>query len=184
MEDERIISLFEQRDERAVSEVKDKYGAVLLAVSKRILHSDSDAEECLSDTLMNLWQHIPPERPECLRAYALKLVRNQSLKKLRYNSTFKRSASSTVPLDDIEAVLADKKALIALENVDLTILLNGFLDTLKSEARVIFIKRYFFCESVSDIAGEHMCSESKVKTTLMRTREKLRKYLYDNGGAI
>ena len=176
--------MFEERDERAVSEVKDKYGGVLLAVSKRILHSDFDAEECLSDTLMNLWQHIPPERPECLRAYALKLVRNQSLKKLRYNSTFKRSASSTVPLDDIEAVLADKKALIALENVDLTILLNGFLDTLKSEARVIFIKRYFFCESVSDIAGEHMCSKSKVKTTLMRTREKLRKYLYDSGGAI
>ena len=184
MEDERIIGLFEQRDERAVSEVKDKYGAVLLAVSKRILHSDSDAEECLSDALMSLWQHIPPERPECLRAYALKLMRNQSLKKLRYNSTVKRSADSTVPFDGIEAVLADKKALDAIESVDLTILLNGFLDTLKPEARVIFIKRYFFCESVSDIADAHMCSESKVKTTLMRTREKLRKYLCDNGGAI
>ena len=176
--------MFEERDERAVSEVKDKYGGVLLAVSKRILHSDSDAEECLSDTLMNLWQHIPPERPECLRAYALKLVRNQSLKKLRYNSTFKRSAGNTGPLDDIEAVLADKRALEAIENVDLTILLNGFLDTLGPETRVIFVKRYFFCKSVSEIADEHMCSESKVKTTLMRTREKLRKYLCDNGGAI
>ena len=176
--------MFEKRDERAVSEVKDKYGAVLLAVSKRILHSDSDAEECLSDTLMSLWQHIPPERPDCLRAYALKLVRNQSLKKLRYNSSFKRSASSTVPLDDIEAVLSDKKALIALENVDLTILLNGFLDTLGPEVRVMFVKRYFFCESVSDIACGHKCSESKVKTTLMRTREKLKKYLCDNGGTI
>ena len=181
MEDEKIIELFLQRSESAVAEMSAKYGALLRSVAKNITGSDTDAEECLNDALMNLWQNIPPSIPECLRAYSCKVVRNLALKRLTYSLAEKRSRSSELPLDELEAVMPDSTAGDAFDNIDFSLFLDGFLRTLSSESRVVFLKRYFFMDTVPEIAGDLGISESKVKSILWRARKKLKNTIYAKG---
>lgn len=184
LEDEKIIELFFSRNECAVSEVKEKYGKLLLGASKRLLRSESDSEECLNDTLMALWDTIPPQKPDSLRAYALRLIRNISLNRLKYNLADKRSKDSEVPFSEFGESLPDGAARDELENVDLKLLLDDFLSGLDTETRVIFVRRYFFFDSLPDIAADLNVSQGKVKTLLFRTRKKLKGYLTGKGSAL
>lgn len=184
MEDEKIIELFICRDERAVTAVKEKYGGLLLGVSKRLLRSSSDAEECLNDTLLALWNTVPQNIPDSLRAYSLRLMRNISLNRLQYDLAEKRSRNLGIPLSELETALPDGDALSALDRVDFSILLDGFLRQLNQEARVIFTRRYFFFDSISDIARDLKVSESKVKSSLHRTRARFKRYLSGKGSAL
>lgn len=181
MEDIKIIELFEQRDESAISEVSEKYGTLLKSVAKKITESDADAEECLSDALLRLWQSIPPAKPESLRSYSCKVIRNLALKRLTYNLADKRSANLELPLDELEAVLQDDAAKDAFDSVDFSILLDSFLHSLSQEARVVFLKRYFFMDTVPEISRDLGISESKVKSLLWRARNKLRNTIYRKG---
>ena len=184
MEDEKIVELFMSRDELAISATREKYGKLLFGISKHILGSGADAEECLSDALLVLWQTVPAEKPHCLKAYSCKVIRNLSLKRLSYNLAEKRSPDSEISLDGIETALPDSAAREAFEMTELTVLLNDFLRTLKPDARVMFVRRYFFFDSVSDIASDLGLGASKVKTTLWRTRAELKKYLSGKGSAL
>lgn len=184
MEDEKIIELFEARDERAVSAVKEKYGGLMLGVSMRILRSSADAEECLNDALMALWKSVPPEKPDSLRAYALRLTRNISLNRLNYNLADKRSGNMQIPLSELEMTLPDGDARSELDSIDFKLLLDGFLRGLKAEQRVIFTRRYFFFDSIGDIARELGISESKVKSSLMRLRKRFKSWLCGKGSAL
>ena len=184
MEDEKIIEFFNSRDERAVSAVKEKYGVLMLEVSRRILRSPDDAEECLNDALMALWKSVPPEKPDSLRAYALRLIRNISLNRLNYNLAKKRTGDLEVSLSELEIVLPDSGARSELDSVDFKLLIDGFLRGLKTEQRVIFTRRYFFFDSVGDIAQDLGISESKVKSSLMRLRKRLKGYLSGKGSAL
>lgn len=184
MEDEKIIELFNCRDERAVSEVKEKYGGLMLGVSKRLLRSETDAEECLNDALLALWDTVPPEKPDSLRAYALRLIRNISLDRLKYNLADKRSGDMQVPLSELETTLPDGDARSELDSVDFKLLLDGFLRGLKTEQRVIFTRRYFFFDSIGDIAQDLGISESKVKSSLMRLRKRFKSWLSGKGSAL
>lgn len=184
MEDEKIIELFELRNECAISEIKHKYGGLMLGIAKRFLHSDSDAEECLSDALMGLWDSIPPQKPDSLRAYAMRLIRNISLNRLRFNLADKRSRDAEVPLSEFGEALPDSGAQQIFEQIDLKILFDDFLKTLDTETRVIFVRRYYMFDTLPEIADDLGMSEGKVKSLLFRTRKKLKKYLAEKGSAL
>lgn len=184
MEDKEIIELFFSRDERAVSVVKEKYGRLIFGIAFKMLRSRADAEECANDALLSVWSSIPPASPDDLKPYVCRVVRNISLKRLSYNLAEKRSQNATVPLSELETVLPDASARETLDKIDLTLVLEEFLSTLNLETRAIFTRRYFFFDSVSDIAADIGISESKVKSSLMRTRNKLKKYLNMKGNAI
>ena len=177
MEDGSIIELFEERSELALKETESKYGRLILGLSRRITGSESDAEECLNDSLLALWNSIPPAKPDNLCAFVSKIARNCALGKLDYSLAQKRSKNSSVPIEELEALLFDESAQRALERVDLKLLLDGFLRGLKKDERVMFLKRYYFFDSVPEIAEDMGVKESRVNSQLFRTREKLRKYL-------
>ena len=181
MEDERIIELFNCRNECAVSAVEEKYGRLLFGVAKRLLRFDRDAEECLNDALLAMWETIPPERPDSLRAYALRFVRNISLDRLKYDLADKRSRDLAVPLSEFESILPDSDT---LEQVDFSMLLDDFLSTLTKEARVIFVRRYVFFDTVVDISRDLGITQSKVKSSLMRTRKRFKSYMSEKGSAL
>ena len=177
MEDERIVALFFERDERAIGETDAKYRRLCLKISENILKSRRDAEECVADSLMALWKTIPPNKPENLCAYLCQIVRNNSLTRLDYLLAEKRSAGAEVPLSEFEEFLPDCASRGAFGEIELEDLFNRFLAALKPETRKIFIRRYFFFDTVQSIAADFNISESKVKSLLMRTRKKLKDYL-------
>lgn len=181
MEDEKIIELFNARDESAIVMLREKYGVLLYSVAKRILESDTDVEECVDDAFLALWRAIPPEKPESLRAYACRIVRNLALMRVDYNYAKKRKHGVDISLDEFGGVLPDGAARDALDRVDLKLLFNEFLSAEKPETRRIFVLRYFFYDSVKDISRDCGISESKVKSSLMRTRNRLKKFLTEKG---
>lgn len=178
MDDEKIIELFSVRSENALRAVREKYGSLMLGVAKKITGSEADAEECLNDALLNLWKSIPPAAPRSLRAYSCQVIRNLAFKRLTYSLAEKRNANSNVAFDELETVIFDGEAEAKLENVDFSVLLDGFLRSLGKESRVVFMKRYFFMDSIEEISRDLNISQSKVKSLLWRARQKLRNSVY------
>ena len=184
LEDEKIVELYLKRSELAIDSTQQRYGALLLRVAKKITGSEDDAAECLNDALLNLWQNIPPARPRNLRAYACKVIRNLAFKRLTYKLAEKRNVNCDLPLDELEAVLTDGEADAQYQNVDFSMVLDSFLRSLKPESRVVFLKRYFFMDSVPEIAKDLKMSQSKVNSLLWRARNKLKNDLYEKGAGL
>ena len=181
MEDKQIIELFFARDERAIHETDVKYGRLCTSVSYRILANLSDAEECVNDTYLNTWNRIPPTVPHYFSAFLCKIVQNLSLKKLDYLTAKKRCPEVLVSLEELEAVLPDEQMNPSMESEALGRIISQFLRTEKAEARNVFLRKYLFMDSVSDIAARYGYEESKVKSMLFRTRSRLRAYLKEEG---
>lgn len=178
IEDEKIIDLFFARDEQAICELDIKYGGLLRSLSQNILGVKQDAEECVNSAYLGAWNAIPPARPSPLLPYVLKIVRNISLKLYRHKTAEKRSRNVTVAFEELEACLADlKTAEDALEAKRLARLIESFLDTLTAENRVIFMRRYWFSDSCSDIAKRVGITEKNVTVRLTRIRSRLKAYL-------
>ena len=178
LEDEKIVGLFLARNELALSAAEQKYGKLLISVSRRVLGSEEDAAECLNDALFALWSRIPPESPRDLRAYACKIIRNISFDRLKRSLAQKRSKDSEAQLDELEASLSDGSAQEEFDRAEFSILLDGFLRQLRPESRVVFLKRYFFLDSEPQIAADLGMSLSKVKSLLHRARSKFRETVY------
>ena len=179
MEDERIIDLYWQRSQEAISRTDEKYGRLCTKISLNILSNAQDAEECVSDTYMALWNSIPPQRPTCFQAFAAAIVRNLSLMKLREQYARKRGGGEfDLVLDELKDTIASGDSVEAeCERKEFAAAVNQFLCTLSADDRNIFVCRYWFFASIADIALRFKCSQSKVKTSLFRTRQKLRLYL-------
>ena len=173
MDDKDIIGLFISRDESAIGQVQEKYGRLLYRIAINILNIAEDAEECVQDTYISLWDSIVQVGPENLRAYAMKTARNHALKKRYYNY---RENPADVNIDDLEEILTSHESafedVIALKDV-----LNGFLATLDPDARRIFLERYWMNESDADIARMLNISDTRVRAILHRCRKKLKEYL-------
>lgn len=184
MEDEMIVSLFLKRDEQALAETNKKYRGLSLSISKNILNSETDAEECYNDLLMALWSSIPPEEPQNFKAYLCKIIRNLSLSRRDYILAKKRTFSSEISIEEFEEFLPDGAARDTLDGIELSVLFDGFLSTLKAEQRKVFVRRYFFFDTVAEISEKFGLSESKVKSMLLRTRKKLKKYLAEKECSI
>lgn len=185
MEEKRIIDLLWNRDESALSELTSRYGRLCSQISFNILNNHSDAEECVNDAWLGIWNSIPPNRPESLIGYLCKLVRNLSLKRYQYNTAQKRNSVYDVALEELEGVLMDTKDVESeAEAAALTEEIEKFLDSLKKEDRVIFLQRYFFSASYAEIAEKCGISEKNVSVKLSRIREKLRAHLNSQGYVI
>ncbi|MCI2057124.1 MAG: sigma-70 family RNA polymerase sigma factor [Oscillibacter sp.] len=175
MNDEEIIHLYWGRSESAIEQTGVKYGAACRSTARRILPDVRDAEECVSDALMRLWNAIPPEHPRCLRAYLLRVVRNLALDKALYNSAGKRASALETSFEELEPYLAgEDSADQMMEQQELQEFLRRFLASQSKDNRVIFVRRYWYGESVQEIAQALHVSEGTVKSSLFRTRSRLR----------
>lgn len=180
MEDNEIIGLFAARDEGAIGEVRAKYGGLCRSVAGRMLQNSEDAEECISDVYMILWNSIPPA-PDNLKAYICRLTRNMCLKRIEYNSAQKRSGKPKLSLSELGEELRGEDFAARENSVELGELISSFLRAQKPEVRVVFLRRYWLTESVEEIARRFSFSKSKVKSMLFHTRSKLEKYLKKEG---
>ena len=179
MEDEKIIELFFERSELALKEVDIKYGRTCHNISYNILHNDLDAEECVNDTYLGAWNAIPPARPKPLLTFLCKIVRNISLKRYELNTAIKRNSTYDIAMEELENCLASPNTVEdELAGKELAHIIEGFLDTLSVENRVIFLRRYWFSDTYSDIAQRVGLTEKNVSVRLTRTRKQLREYLF------
>jgi len=179
MDDKHIITLFEARSEDALKAVTDKYGRLCSMLARNITNSREDGEECVNDALLVLWKKIPPESPEPLAAYILRIVRNLAYKRLRHESAAKRSAGDVMPLDELCEVLTfdDNEA----DERELACAVDRFLSSLDERDRLLFMRRYWFNEPIRTLAEAFGMSESAVKVRLMRLRNRLREHLRKEG---
>lgn len=185
MEDQLIIDLYFARDERAITETSGKYGRLLRSIAFGILKSMEDAEECESDTYLKAWNIIPPTRPTAFQAFLAKITRNLSLDRYDSLHAAKRGAGE-VPLmiEELEECIPDESASSTDDesnDEELKRILDKFLETLPQDARKIFMRRYFFGDSVNEIADRLGFGKSKVKMTLSRTRDSLKVLLEKEG---
>ena len=181
MTDSQIIALFWERNEDAIRETDAAYGRKLYAVSDKILRSAQDAEESVSDTYMRAWDTIPPQRPNYFFAYLAKICRNCSLSRLQWNSAAKRNAEVVSLTQEMENCIPDRSYERKLEGEEIGRVLNAFLDSISLESRLIFMRRYWYTDSIAEIAARYSISEGKVKTQLHRTRNKLQLFLAKEG---
>lgn len=182
MEDFKIVDLYWERSERAISETRTKYERMLSGISYSLLRSDEDAEECVNDTYVRAWESMPPHKPSRLSTYLGKLTRNLSISRHRHAHADKRWSGSDAVYDEIAECLPDTGAPGELsEEIALRDAINSFLASLPSRARVVFMQRYWYFCPIAVIARDMDMSESDVKVTLMRTRNRFREHLEKEG---
>ena len=183
MDDLQIIELYWARSEGAIDETARKYGTYCRSIAWRILHSEEDSEECVNDTYWKAWGAMPPHRPQNLRVFLGRITRNLALNRWEKCSAGKRGGGQIpLALEELaQCVPAPDHVERAAENQALTELLDAFLGGLPSETRKIFLQRYWYLCSVKEIAEDLGIGESKVKTTLFRTRNKLKQHLEKEG---
>ncbi len=178
MDDKKIIALFNERSQDAITLLSEKYGKLCLNIAKNILKNVSDSEECVNDSYFALWNNIPPESPENLKTYLLKVVRNQAIKKYHSNTAIKRNSFYDSSLEELENVLySESNPEKELQLKELTDAINTFLASLDSENRIIFVRRYYFGESVKNIASMTGKTPHFISVRLSRIREGLKEYL-------
>ena len=185
--DREIIGLFNERNERAIAVMSEKYGGNCSRIAKNILKNDQDAEECVNDTYMKVWESIPPEQPESLCAYVAKVTRNSAIDRYRSERSEKRGGGEIpVILDELAECISDNKNNVELtaERHELLGAINEFLETLPSERRIAFVSRYCLCESVKSIAQRLGITQNNVSVNLGRTRKSLMGYLKGRGFII
>lgn len=184
MTDTEIIELYWSRNEDAIRETDAVYGRQLQALSERIVQNFEDAQECVSDTYLKTWQTIPPQRPNYFFAYLARICRNFALGVLDWKSAAKRKGELVELTAQMEACIPDPAHERKMEGQELGKLLNRFLEGLSYENRVIFLRRYWYLDTIEEIADRYGFSQSKVKTQLHRTRAKLHAFLEKEGVRI
>lgn len=177
MNDANIIALYFQRDEGTIRETERAYGGKLYSVAQRIVECREDAEECVNDTYLKAWNAIPPQKPNYFYAFLAKICRHLAFGKLDWKQAAKRNGDVIALTEELEACIPDKTREGQQERKEVVRALNDFLDGLNRESRLLFLRRYWYGDSIREIAVRYGMSESKVKTQLFRTREKLRAYL-------
>jgi len=182
LQDNQIIELYFNRDERAITESTTHYGAYCRKIAMNILHSREDSEECVADTWHNAWNAIPPQKPVSLSAFFGKIVRNLAITRYRRNKAGKRFAGFDLLLSEFEECVPSGESVIQqVESSLLAEIIDGWLSRLSREDRVVFIRRYWFGESVKSLAKECGCSPAKMAQTMLRLRKSLRTKLEMEG---
>jgi RNA polymerase sigma-70 factor (ECF subfamily) len=176
MTDKEILDLYEKRSETAISETANQYGAYCTAIAMNILKNKEDAEECVNDAYLNAWNAIPPARPALFSSFIGRITRNISLNKYKSRKSQKRRGDETaLLLSELEACVPAESTVEA--EVDMRILeqaIDDFLSALTRNDRLFFMRRYWYNDSVADIARRFSVSDSKVMSSLFRTRNKLK----------
>lgn len=183
MEDARIIQLYWDRDERAIHFTAKKYGNYCTSIAKNILGNHEDTEECVNDTYMNAWNSMPPHRPNILSTFLGKITRNLSLNRYKHNAADKRGGGQMmVVFDEIAEMVSDIDSVEEeIDRKELIKAIDSFLGTLSIEKRSLFVRRYWYFDSISDMAIRFGMTENNVSVTLNRLRLKLYSYLSERG---
>lgn len=183
MTDRELIELYFVRSEQAISETAKQYGSLCYTISYNILYSKEDAEECVNDTYLSAWNHIPPTKPSILSVYLSTITRNLSIDRWREKYAGKRGKGQVaVAAEELEYCLTkgDSPETVYLQK-ELSECLNAFLGSLPQTERKVFVSRYWYLDSIGDIAEHFGFTVPKVKNMLMRTRRKLKKHLAQKG---
>lgn len=186
MEDFEIVSMFWNRDENAVLQARAKYNSFCRSVAVNILSNNEDVEEVLNDTFLGAWNCIPPNKPQKLSTFLGKITRNIALKKYRQINADKRGGGVVaVSLDELSEFVSKSSTIEEeISAKELAQVMDSFLRKLPIDERRIFIRRYWYFDSIEKISIQFGYSQSKTKMTLLRTREKLKKYLEREGVII
>lgn len=181
MDDNRILDLLWRRSEQGITALSEAYGRRLYATANNIVCDHQQAEECVNDTYLALWNAIPPKRPNPLVAYAVRTIRNIALNRLRSDHTLARRSDYDVSLDELAGCIGDDSLQRQLETRELGRMINTFISTLNRENRNLFLRRYWFGDGVKEIANAYGLTENIVSVRLTRIRVKLRAYLIQEG---
>ena len=182
MTDEEILDLFFERSEQAISELAKKHAAAVGAVALHILGDREDAEECVNDTWLAAWNSIPPQRPAPLRTYVCRIARNLATKRYHANAAEKRDSRYDLALDELAECVPDSSGVEdAVAARELAAAISRFLDTLSYEDRFVFMRRYWYADSLPEIAKMAGMRYGAAAVRLHRVREKLKKYLLKEG---
>ena len=183
MDDNGIIQLYWDRNDQAISATSEKYGHYCKAIAKNILNNEEDAEECVNDTYLKAWNSMPTHWPEQLAAFLGKITRNLSFNRYKRNHAEKRGGGEItlvlVELTDCVSDIDNVEQII--DRQELAKVINSFVRSLSTEKRNIFVRRYWYADSVSDIAKVYGMLQGTVSKTLERTRKQLKAYLTERG---
>lgn len=183
VEDKKIVELYWERSETAISETQKQYGRYCHHIAYNILYSHEDAEECVNDTYIKAWNAMPPHRPERLSTFLGKITRNTALDRYAREKAQKRGLGQTAAvLDEMGECVPDAKSSRCLaDELALKEAINGFLRSLPAQKRIIFMRRYWYLSSIREIADDYGLKESNVKVILLRTRKKFKTHLEKEG---
>lgn len=181
MEDQKILQLLWDRVESALEALAKKFGKRLLYTAMNILGNPQDAEEAVSDTYLALWNAIPPEKPDPLSGYVHRTGRNVALKKYRYLTAQKRATQYEVSLEELSGILPGPSFEEMLDARELGRAMDRFLDTVSKENRILFLRRYWFGDSIKHLAKASGLSENTISVRLSRIRSQLKDYLTKEG---
>ena len=182
LEDSKIIDLFFERSEQAIDELSRKYGPAAKKTAANILNDRLDVEECVNDTYLRTWDSIPPQSPNPLVSYVCKIARNLAINRYHANRAEKRNRGFDLILDEMEECIpSGVNVETELEAKELSVAINSFLYSLNDEDRFLFIRRYWYADSVSDLSAMTGGSPNRVSLRLFRVREKLKKRLIKEG---
>ena len=182
MDDERIVKLFFERSETAIVQLSLKYGQLCMRIANNILFNHEDAEECVNDSYLAVWNAIPPKNPNSLPAFLLRIVRNISINRYTYNHAEKRRSNYQECLDELEREVVGKNFTEEqYDNILLSRYINEYIDSLNEKNRLIFVRRYWYMDSYAEIAKAVGLRESAIRTRLSRLRAELKMYLRERG---
>ena len=182
MDDHKIIALFFSRSEQAITELSAKYGKLCNHIAFNVLGNLEDAEECVNDAYLGAWNTIPPQKPNPLQAYICKIVRNIAISKYHSNTAQKRNSHYDVALEELENCLFSLNTPeSSLQAKELSHLLDRFLSGLDTRSRVMFVRRYWYSDSVTTIAEQFHMRPNSVSVQLSRIRGKLQTFLMQEG---
>ena len=182
MQDDAMIELFFDRSENAIGELSVKFGRICMNTAENITQSREDAEECVNDAYLGVWNTIPPTRPTSLLAYVLRIVRNISINRLKQNKAGKRGGGYQESLEELQNHLCSSETPESLYDAkELTGYIEGFLGELSRTNRLLFIRRYWYLDSFENLSMATGLREGAVRTRLTRLRQQLKIYLIDQG---
>ncbi len=183
MDDKRIIAMFWERDEYALTAVREKYGKLCRHIAYNLLGNTEDTEECENDAYLAVWNAIPPARPQSLRAYLGRIVRNIAMDRFDRRTAKKRGGEMSELLPELCEVVGGTVE-EAFDSVHTAELITVFLHEEEEEYRRLFLRRYWYGDSLAALARGLGCGESAVKMRLARQRERLRRFLEERGVSV
>lgn len=181
MEDQKIVELFLEKNESALVNAAAKYGSYLHSIAFNIIGNTEDAQECTNDALLRAWNSIPPQKPKNLKAFLARISRNLAIDRWNYLNAEKRGGGRTAAaLEELGECVKGSED-VELDEGCISSVINAYLGSLDPQKRRLFVRRYFYLDSVKELAKSFKLSESNVKTTLFRIREGLRAELEKEG---
>lgn len=185
MEDEKIVGLLYEHNDDGLKAVKEKYENFLVSFSKQIVNNEDDALECVNDVYMKLWDTIPPYKPTYLKSFILKITRQISIDKYRYNHRKTKDNNNVTYLSDLDFEVKDNRNVESEVQERLFVSkINEFIETLDTTTQILFIRRYFFFETTKSLSEKFKISETNINVKMLRVKKNLKKFLEREGYII